>query len=157
MAQYHFDKGWKVKDFVRGTIRLNGWAEAWAPIFDEVEGLTGPEGDKRIAELAAELMKENSYAPGEPDRVVLFVSLQAERNGRIVWHQTWALDAWGDQRGSAMARLVSEAVALAVTAVVAGEMPVGVCAAPEDPGMIARWLGSLREQVQFMERIDHLA
>jgi hypothetical protein len=29
---------WKVRDFVRGTIRLNGWADAWAPIFPRSRG-----------------------------------------------------------------------------------------------------------------------
>jgi saccharopine dehydrogenase-like NADP-dependent oxidoreductase len=28
MAQYGFEQGWPVKEFVRGTLRLNGWAEA---------------------------------------------------------------------------------------------------------------------------------
>ena len=32
MEDYHFEKSWKVKDFVRGTIRLNGWGKAWAPV-----------------------------------------------------------------------------------------------------------------------------
>mgnify|MGYP006159233701 CR=1 FL=1 len=41
MEDYRFDPAWKVRDFVRGTIRLNGWAEAWAPIFREIEGLEG--------------------------------------------------------------------------------------------------------------------
>ena len=39
MEEYRFEKHWKVKDFVRGTIRLNGWSDAWAPIFREIEGL----------------------------------------------------------------------------------------------------------------------
>jgi hypothetical protein len=38
MDEYRFEKHWKVKDFVRGTIRLNGWADAWAPIFREAPG-----------------------------------------------------------------------------------------------------------------------
>ena len=75
-------QAWKVRDFVRGTIRLNGWAEAWAPVFREIEGLSGPEGDARLAEMAAEFVRDNSYAPGEPDRVLLFVDLKAERDGR---------------------------------------------------------------------------
>ena len=44
MEDYRFDKGWKVKDFVRGTIRLNGWAKAWDPVFKEIETLSGPDG-----------------------------------------------------------------------------------------------------------------
>ncbi len=32
---------------------------------------------------------------------------KAERDGRAVFDEVWSLDAWGDQRGSAMGRLVS--------------------------------------------------
>ena len=34
-------------------------------------------------------------------------ALKAERDGKVVWHEEWAMDAWGDARGTAMARLVS--------------------------------------------------
>ena len=157
IADYRFEPGWKLRDFVRGTIRLNGWAEAWAPVFAEIGTLSGPQGEARLAEMAAEFLVENSYAPGEPDRVVLFVSLRAERDGRAVFHQTWALDAWGDARGTAMARLVSVPVSLAVEAVLAREIPVGVHAAPHDPRLLVRWLGEVGKLAQYMARVDHLA
>ena len=157
MQDYRFDPGWKVRDFVRGTIRLNGWAEAWTPVFREIETLSGPEGDARLAEMAAEFVRDNSYAPGEPDRVVLFVSLKAERDGKAVFHETWAMDAWGDARGTAMARLVSRPVAMAVESVLKREMAAGVHAAPHDPKLIDSWLGQVRGLAQYMERIDHLA
>ena len=156
LQDYRFEPHWKVRDFVRGTIRLNGWAKAWAPVFAEIEGLSGPEGDARLAEMAAEFLKANSYAPGEPDRVVLFVSLKAEREGRIVFHQTWAMDAWGDLRGSAMARLVSVPVSLAVEAVLAREVAAGVHAAPHDPRLVGRWLGEVGHLAQYLARVDHL-
>ncbi len=156
IADYQFDESWKVHDFVRGTIRLNGWADAWAPVFAEIEGLKGPEGDARLAEMAADFMKKNAYAPGEPDRVVLFVSLKAERDGVPVFRRTWALDAWGDARGTAMARLVSVPVALAVEAVLSREITVGVHAAPHDPRLVARWLGEVGRLAQYLARVDHL-
>jgi hypothetical protein len=31
-----------------------------------------------------------------------------------VFHETWAMDAWGDARGTAMGRLVSVPVSLAI-------------------------------------------
>ncbi len=156
MQDYRFDPDWKVRDFVRGTIRLNGWAEAWTPVFREIETLSGPEGDARLAEMAAEFVRDNSYAKGEPDRVVLFVSLKAEREGKPVFHETWAMDAWGDARGTAMARLVSQPVAMAVTSVMKREVAAGVHAAPHDPKLIDSWLGQVRGLAQYMERIDHL-
>lgn len=157
MEDYRFDKDWIVKDFVRGTIRLNGWAEAWGPVFREIETLEGPAGDARLAEMAAEFLRDNSYAPGEPDRVILFVSLKAEKDGRIMFHETWAMDAWGDQRGSAMARLVSSPVSFAVESLLAREIPAGVHPAPHDPKLVSKWLGQVRGLAQYMERIDHTA
>ena len=154
MQDYRFDPAWKLRDFVRGTIRLNGWAEAWAPVFAEIETLEGPAGDARLAEMAAEFMAANSYAPGEPDRVILFVALRAERDGRAVFDETWAMDAWGDVRGSAMARLVSVPVSLAVDSVLRREIAAGVHAAPLDPKLIAAWLGEVRGLAQYMERVE---
>ncbi len=84
VGQYGFDPDWILRDFVRGTIRLKGWAEAWAPVFVEVEGLAGPEGDARLREMAEEFWSQHAYAEGEPDRVVLFVRLAAERDGARV-------------------------------------------------------------------------
>jgi saccharopine dehydrogenase (NADP+, L-glutamate forming) len=160
MADYRFDPAWKVSDFVRGTIRLNGWADAWAPVFREIEALEGAgptEVDARLNAMAAEFLKENAYAPGEPDRVVLFVSLKAERDGRPVFHETWAMDAWGDARGTAMGRLVSVPVSIAIESVLNREVPAGVHSAPHDPRLYVRWLEKVQGLVQYMDRIDHLA
>jgi saccharopine dehydrogenase (NADP+, L-glutamate forming) len=157
LQDYRFDPAWCVRDFVRGTIRLNGWAEAWAPVFAEIETLEGPAGDARLAEMAAAFWRDNAYAEGEADRVVLFVSLRAERNGQAVWHETWAMDAWGDERGTAMGRLVSVPVSLAVQAVLAGDIAPGVHAAPHDQGLVTRWLDQVAGLAQYMARVDLLA
>ena len=156
MQDYRFEPYWKVRDFVRGTIRLNGWADAWAPVFAEIETLDGPAGDARLAAMAAEFWTANAYDEGEPDRVILCVSLKAERAGKPVYHETWALDAWGDLRGTAMARLVSVPVSLAVEAVLARDIPAGVHAAPHDAKLLARWLGEVGHLAQYMNRVNHL-
>lgn len=153
MEDYHFDKNWKLRDFVRGTIRLNGWADAWAPVFREIETLSGPSGDARLIEMAAEFLKENSYAPGEPDRVVLFVSLKAEREGKSVFHETWCMDAWGDAHGTAMARLVSVPVSIAAETLARGEFAAGVLAAPRDAKVLKSWLEQIKGLAQYMERV----
>lgn len=157
MEDYHFDKTWKVRDFVRGTIRLNGWTKAWTPVFREIETLSGPQGEARLSEMAAEFLKENSYAPGEPDRVILFVSLKAERDGRAVFHETWAMDACGDEHGTAMGRLVSVPVSLAVESVLRKEIPPGVHAAPSDPKILESWLTQVKGLAQYMERVSSLS
>jgi len=33
MADYNFAPAWRVETFVRGTLRLDGWAAAWQPVF----------------------------------------------------------------------------------------------------------------------------
>ena len=89
--------------------------------------------------------------------MVLFVSLQAERDGKPVFHETWAMEAWGDARGTAMGRLVSVPVSLAIEAVLAREIPAGVHGAPHDPRLLDRWLDQVSHLAQVMQRIDHLA
>lgn len=157
IAQYDFAPEWQVKEFVRGTLRLNGWTAAWTPVFNEIETLTGPEGEARMVEMSDQFWAENAYEEGEPDRVVMCVSLRAERDGAPVWHQTYVMDAHGDARGTAMAQLVSVPVSLAVESVLARAMPVGVSAAPKDAKLVAQWLGEVDKIAQYLERVDHLA
>ena len=157
MQQYEFDPNWTVREFVRGTLRLNGWAEAWADVFREVETLTGPEGEARLKEMSDQFWKENAYDEGEPDRVVLCVGLKAERDGTAVWHKTWVMDAWGDERGTAMARLVSIPVSLAVEAVLNRAIPAGVHAAPSDPKLVQSWLSEVGRLAQHLQLVDHRA
>ena len=152
MADYQFDPQWPVKEFVRGTLRLNGWADAWKDFFAEV----GTASDDRLAEMADTLLAENAYAPDEPDRVVLCVDLLAERDGAPVWHKTYVMDAWGDARGSAMARLVSNPVAMAIEAVLSREIAPGVSPAPHDPKLVTRWLDEVQTLAQHLMVVDHL-
>ncbi len=155
MQQYGFDPDWQVREFVRGTLRLDGWAEAWKNVFAEIETLSGPEGDARLTEMSDGFWAENAYAPGEPDRVVLCVGLQADRDGATVWHKTWVMDAWGDDRGSAMARLVSIPVSLAIGSVLNGEIGPGVHAAPSDPELVKHWMNEIGALAQHLELVDH--
>ncbi|MBJ6372804.1 saccharopine dehydrogenase family protein [Sedimentitalea arenosa] len=157
MAQYGFDQTWPVRDFVRGTLRLNGWSEAWADVFREVETLSGPEGDARLQEMSDQFWADHAYDEDEPDRVVLCVGLAAERDGKPVWHKTYVMDAWGDARGTAMARLVSVPVSLAVEAVLNREIPAGVHAAPSDPRLLTRWMAEIDKLAQHLQIVDHLA
>lgn len=154
LADYGFDHSWHVKDFARGTLRLNGWSEAWAGVFEDLTRI-GDDED-RLHALADRLAEGNAYAPGEADRVVLCVSLRADRGGHTVWHRTWTLDAWGDSRGSAMARLVSGTIALAIEAVAERAIPAGVHGAPSDPRLVDRWLTAIDPLAQKMEHVDHL-
>jgi len=153
MAEYGFDPDWTVRDFVRGTLRLGGWSDAWSEIFAAIERMD----DDDLARLSDRLWAENAYDEGEPDRVVLCVALKAEKDGRPVYHKTYVLDAVGDARGSAMARLVSITVMLAVEALLAREIPAGVHAAPSDPRLVAKWMAAIDGQAQHLQIVDHLA
>jgi len=155
IEQYKFDPNWKVKEFVRGTLRLNGWAEAWNPVFEELETLSGPEGDERIREMSNQFWEENAYDEGEPDRVVLCVSLKAEKKGQRFWHKTYVMDAWGDRRGTAMARLVSYPVSFAVDAIMAGALEPGVQAAPSNLALATTWMDKIGDLSQYLQIVDH--
>lgn len=157
MAQYEFGSDWQVKEFVRGTLRLNGWTDAWSDVFAEVETLSGAEGDARLKEMSDQFWAENAYDEGEPDRVVLCVQLKAEHEGSTVYDKTYVMDAWGDDRGSAMARLVSLPVSYAIEAVINGKIKPGVHAAPSDPALVESWMQKIGELAQHLEIVDSAA
>ncbi|MDA5092714.1 saccharopine dehydrogenase NADP-binding domain-containing protein [Aliiroseovarius sp. KMU-50] len=155
MEEYGFDPEWDVDLFVRGTLRLNGWAEAWKDVFAEVETLEGSEGDARLKGMSDQFWDENAYDEGEPDRVIMCVALKAENDGATTYHKTYVMDAWGDERGTAMARLVSIPVSLAVEAVLDGKIAPGVTAAPSDPALIDNWMDMVRKLAQHVAVVDH--
>lgn len=157
MAQYEFETDWKVKEFVRGTLRLNGWSDAWADVFKEVETLEGEAGDARLKEMSDQFWAENAYDEGEPDRVVLCVGLKAEKNGSPVWHKTYVMDAWGDARGTAMARLVSYPVSFAIEAAMNNKIAPGVHAAPSDLQLVDAWMSEIGKLAQHLEVVDHIS
>ena len=156
MEDYRFEPTWRVKEFVRGTLRLNGWADAWSGVFEEIETLQGDAGEARLIEMSDQFWRENAYAEGEPDRVVLCVDFKAEHEGVPVWHKTFVMDAWGDERSTAMARLVSIPVSMAVEAVLNREIPAGVSPAPHDPKLVMRFLTEIDRLAQHLQVVDHL-
>jgi len=156
MAEYGFDPEWPVKKFVRGTLRLNGWANAWKDVFTEVETLEGTAGDARLKEMSDQFWRDNAYDAGEPDRVILCVGLTAMKSGEPVYHKTYVMDAFGNEAGTAMAQLVSIPLSLAIEAVKAGEIPAGVSAAPRDPALVRRWMETVGGIAQHLEVVDHL-
>ena len=154
--QYDFNKNWKIKQFVRGTLRLKGWAKAWAEIFKEIETLNGETGEKRLIEMSEELWRNNAYGEHDLDRVILCVDLKAEQKAGVIWHKTYKMDAWGDTRGTAMARLVSYPVSLAVKAIIDNEIECGVSAASRKPNVVNKWLRDISGLAQEFDIIDHL-
>ena len=155
MGQYQFDPAWNVKEFVRGTLRLNGWTDAWADVFKEIETLEGPSGETHLKEMSDQFWAENAYDEGEPDRVVMFVELTAEKDGKTTWSQTYVMDAWGDENGTAMARLVSIPLSLGIEAVLAGKIDAGVSAATHDAELLPLWIAGIDKLAQHLTIVDH--
>ena len=139
--QYGFNPEFNLQTFVRGTLRLNGWAEAWQDIFAVVEDSATDENELKL--LSDSLWKEYAYDPDEPDRVILHVEMTVTSDGQPVWSGAYALDEHGNATGSAMARLVSKTVSIAVEAVLDGELPPGVSTAPSNPQIVDVWMTKL--------------
>ena len=147
MQEYGFKSDWNMQEFVRGTLRLNGWTNAWQYLFDEIEGLEGKTGEARLAELSDQLWKQYAYRPDELDRVVLCVELEVRDadSNETIWHRSFDIDEVGNDKGSAMGRLVSLTVSLAVETVLQGKIPAGVSAAPSNVEIVSQWMDQLRD------------
>jgi len=157
VSEYGFTDDMNVQQFVRGTLRYNGWSKAWADIFAEVETLEGEAGDQRLSDMSNELWDKYAVGADEADRVVLSVDLCAKHDGKEVYNRSYVMDAYGDEKHTAMARLVSIPVSYAVEGVLQGEFTSGVHAAPSAPEMAAKWLSNLKKSGEGMMIVDHLA
>ncbi|MEU2280353.1 saccharopine dehydrogenase family protein [Streptomyces sp. NPDC013178] len=151
VEQYGLPAAWRAQTFVRGTLRLGGWRQAWEAVFDE---LTAGDDD-RIAALAGELAKAHPTTDADRDRVVLAVSLEVNAPGGASWSGGYLLDLVGDEEESAMARCVSRPLALGVRHVLDGSLPAGLNRAAETEERSEEWLGELaHDGVPFTLRVD---
>ena len=135
ITEYKFDPQWKTQEFVRGTLRLNGWESAWADIFKMLDNKS-PELDKEIDNLGSELWKKHPYFSEEQDRVVLFVKLLAHKDNKEVFNGFYFLDEKGSGENTAMGKLVSITLSCAIDLIIQNKMPYGVQAAPHDENLI---------------------
>ena len=154
IVQYRLNNNWRIKEFVRGTLRLKGWKNAWSEIFSEIENLSGENDDERLIKMSDQLWLENAYDKNEVDRVVLVVSLKASSGEETKWHKTYVLDAHGDSVSTAMARLVSLPVSFAVEAVAQDKIAPGVSAAPSDMSIVNDWLNQIKTLAQHLEVVS---
>ena len=151
IREYGFDPTWNIHDFVRGTLRLEGWAEAWSAIFQQLQSLDPADTEDRLTTLSDRLWEQYAYAEGEADRVVLSVELEAASPDGACFHEVSVIDAIGRPGSSAMARLVSLPVSYAADAILAGRIAAGVSAAPSDKALIDAWFGKLAELGDVVE------
>ncbi|MEU6802042.1 saccharopine dehydrogenase family protein [Streptomyces neyagawaensis] len=152
LAQYGLPPAWKPRTFVRGTLRLDGWLAAWAPVFAELER----DDDARIAALAGELAALHPMTEADRDRVVLAVTLDVDAGSGDRWSGRYLLDLTGTAEESAMARCVSRPLALGVTHILDGSLPPGLLRAAETAERSERWLTELAEDgVEFALRVGN--
>ncbi|PPR45648.1 MAG: hypothetical protein CFH18_00262 [Alphaproteobacteria bacterium MarineAlpha5_Bin8] len=135
IKEYKFDPKWEVKEFVRGTLRLNGWKKAWSEIFNMLDKKSSDLED-RIAKKSEELWINNQYLKNEEDRVVLYVNLQATQDGEEVFTQSFFLDEKGSGENTAMGKLVSITLSAAIDLMLQNKLQPGIQAATSDKNMI---------------------
>jgi hypothetical protein len=138
---YHFPADWTLRTFVRGTMRLDGWSNAWKEVFAELPDA----GEDRITALAGDLASRYPATAEDRDRVVMSVKLRLRTEAGQDWTGEYVLDAVGDGAESATPRLVSVPLACGVLDVAAGRIAPGLHQAADDPGTIGRWLAFLRD------------
>ena len=129
--EYNFDEQWNVKEFVRGTLRLDGWQEAWRDIFEMLENKSDTIEDD-IAKKSEELLKDNKYLDNEEDRVVLSVKLKAFENNKTIFDSSYFLDEKGSGENTAMGKLVSLTLSAAIDLILNDKISPGVKTAPHD-------------------------
>ena len=135
IEEYLFSPEWKIKEFVRGTLRLNGWTLAWKDIFNMLEKQDA-NIEEQIQQKSDELWNSYRYDKDEEDRVVLWVNLEAEQQDKKVFSSTYQLDEKGSGENTAMAKLVSITLSAAVDLMLQNKLQPGVQAAPSNKHII---------------------
>ncbi len=144
IEEYNFDKSWNIQEFVRGTLRLNGWENAWFDIFKMLDDKS-PELDKQIDKLGTELWEKHPYKQDEQDRVVLFVKLLAHHNNKEVFNGYYFLDEKGSGENTAMGNLVSITLSCAIDLILENKLKTGIQAAPHDENLINYFFKTFEE------------
>ena len=151
IEEYLFSPEWKIKEFVRGTLRLNGWTLAWKEIFNMLEKQDA-NIEEQIQQKSDELWNSYRYDKDEEDRVVLWVNLEAEQQDKKVLSSTYQLDEKGSGENTAMAKLVSITLSAAVDLMLQNKLQPGVQAAPSNKHIIDYFFKILSD---YSIKIEH--
>ena len=144
IKEYLFSSDWKIKNFIRGTLRLNGWSYAWKNIFALLEEPSA-NLDEKIKIKSDELWSEYQYKENEKDRVVLSVQLEALNNeNQIIWSGGYELDESGSGENTAMAILVSITLCAGIDLILQNKLNPGVQAAPHSKKNIEYFFSILK-------------
>ncbi|WP_436536208.1 saccharopine dehydrogenase C-terminal domain-containing protein [Actinoplanes sp. HUAS TT8] len=139
IAQYGLPERWRTDEFVRGTLRLDGWRAAWQPVFEQLR--TGD--DEAIDAMADKLAAEYPAGPRDLDRVVLIVALAVTADDGGSFSGRFVLDVAGDEHESAMARCVSLPLAVGIRRILDGQLPAGLTRAADNGRDAQAQLGTL--------------
>lgn len=139
IEQYNIPSSWKMEEFVRGTLRLSGWCDAWRDVFP----VLAHGSDNEVAELGADLARRYPYGKTDNDRVLLFVGVEIQLDGEKIWSGSGKLDLVGARGESAMARSVSLSAACAVMEVLDDVLRPGLHRAAGSGRHSDRWLKRL--------------
>ena len=150
ISEYNFDSKWRTKEFVRGTLRLNGWNNAWSDIFKMLDNKS-PELNKQIDILGKELWRKHPYLQDEQDRVILYVKLLARKDNKEVFNSFYALDEKGSGENTAMGKLVSITLSCAIDLIAENKMLSGVQAAPHDENLINYFFKTFEDYKIFIK------
>ena len=151
IEEYLFSPEWKIKEFVRGTLRLNGWTLAWKEIFNMLEKQDA-NIEEQIQQKSDELWNSYRYDKDEEDRVVLWVNLEAKQQDKKVFSSTYQLDEKGSGENTAMAKLVSITLSAAVDLMLQNKLQPGVQAAPSNKHIIDYFFKILSD---YSIKIEH--
>ncbi len=144
IKEYNFDTQWKIDKFVRGTLRLKGWKEAWKEIFEMLNDKS-IDLENQINKKSEELWKNNQYLQDEEDRVVLYVKLEAKKNHEKIFTGSYFLDEKGSGENTAMGKLVSITLSASIDLMLANKLPTGVQAAPNKSEIIDYYFSILNQ------------
>ena len=144
IKEYNFDNTWKVEEFIRGTLRLNGWKEAWSEIFNMLDQKSD-NLEEIISKKGEELWRDNQYQKNEEDRVVLYVKLQANSNKKEIFSGSYFLDEKGSGENTAMGKLVSLTLSASIDLMLQNKFQSGVLAAPKNYEFIDYFFSILKE------------
>ena len=138
---YGFPDAWRRDTFLRGTLRLDGWLDAWAPVFAELRA----GDDERVGALADSLAARYPTTESDHDRVVLSVALSVRADNGAAWSGEYVLDVVGNEHERATTRCVSTGLACGLWDMLAGRTAPGLHQATDEPTAVQRWLTFLAE------------
>ena len=135
IKEYMFAEDWKIEEFIRGTLRLKGWKNAWKEIFNILENKPD-DLEEKIKNKSDELWNQYKYKENEEDRVILWVKLDAKKDNKNIWSKFYYLDEKGSRENTAMAKLVSITLSASIDLIIENKLPAGVQAAPSNKNHI---------------------